>query len=61
MGIPIDRGKAFTAFDRGSDLVGIVDEALVRRYMPDMNPLEQSLAIDFGDEPIRKVRVVGRR
>jgi predicted permease len=59
MGIPIDRGKAFTAFDRGSDLVGIVDEALVRRYMRNMNPLEQSLAIDFGDEPIRIVRVVG--
>src|SRR5262249_3299382 len=59
MGIPIDRGKAFTAFDRGADLVGIVDEALARRYMQDMNPLEQSLAIDFGDEPVRIVRVVG--
>lgn len=61
MGIPIRRGRQFETFDRTeSGRVGIVDEALAQRFMAGMDPLDQTLRIQFGDgQPDRLVKVVG--
>ncbi len=60
MGIPVRRGRPFGSFDRtDSERVGIIDEALARRFMPGMDPIDQTVFIEFGDGPARAVKVVG--
>ena len=50
MGIPILRGRGFTAEDRTSGpSVVIVNESLVRRYFADEDPIGNSLAIHSGN------------
>jgi putative ABC transport system permease protein len=45
-GIPLKRGRGLTEQDReGSLPVAIVNEAFVRRYLPNLDPLAQRLAI----------------
>jgi putative ABC transport system permease protein len=40
MGIPVQRGRLFDSADReGAPLVGVVNEAMVRRYFPDEDPI----------------------
>jgi putative ABC transport system permease protein len=40
MGIPLRAGRALTAADReGAPLVGVVNEAMVRRYFPSSDPI----------------------
>jgi putative ABC transport system permease protein len=58
MGIPLLRGREFTAADnREARLVAIVNEALVRKYLADRNPLDQELFLHDKDYWI--VGVVG--
>jgi putative ABC transport system permease protein len=58
MGIPLLRGREFTAADtREARLVAIVNEALVRKYLANRNPLEQELFLHDKDYWI--VGVVG--
>ncbi|HKD91493.1 MAG TPA: ADOP family duplicated permease, partial [Terriglobales bacterium] len=55
MGIALLRGREFTSADNAqSPLVVIVNEALVRRYLPDRNPLDQVLILHE-----KKYRVIG--
>lgn len=62
LGIPLLAGRDFSRAD-GADApaVAIVNEALVRRHFPDVDPLRQALRLDYGDdaEPIPIVGVVG--
>ena len=48
MGIPLVRGRAFTARDtKGSTPVAIVDESLARRLFPGEDPLGRRIAFEF--------------
>jgi putative ABC transport system permease protein len=48
MGIPLRNGRDFGAGDRlGSRLVAIVNEAFVRRYLPETQPIGQSVRLAF--------------
>jgi predicted permease len=48
MGIPLRNGRDFGAGDRlGSRLVAIVNEAFVRRYLPGVQPIGQSVRLGF--------------
>jgi putative ABC transport system permease protein len=47
-GIPLARGRAFTERDReGAQPVVIVNEAFVRRFLPEVDPLAQRLAMEW--------------
>jgi putative ABC transport system permease protein len=61
LGIPLTRGRTFTAQDTDkAPLVAIVDEAFVKRYFPDQDPIGQGLDIGNGtDGYFRIVGVVG--
>lgn len=54
-GIPLLRGRAFTAGDTGdvSD-VCLIDEAFARRWFPGEDPLGQQLTYAFSDDPAPK-------
>lgn len=55
MGIPLLLGRSFTEADNAQGpLVAIVNEALVRKYLPDPNPLDQQLIVNE-----KKYRIVG--
>lgn len=55
MGIRLLSGRTFTVADNADrPLVAIVNEALVRKYLPDRNPLDQDLI-----ENEKKYRIVG--
>jgi len=55
LGIPLLLGRRFTDADNAQGpLVAIVNEALVRKYMPDRNPLDQQLIVNE-----KKYRIVG--
>jgi putative ABC transport system permease protein len=46
-GIPVQRGRAFTEHDHASaPRVAIVNDAFVRRYLADVDPLQQRLVIE---------------
>ena len=58
MGIRLVRGRAFTSADNApAPLVAAINEALVRKYLPDRNPLDQ--VIFLHDRDYRIVGVVG--
>ncbi|MEZ5316181.1 MAG: ABC transporter permease [Vicinamibacterales bacterium] len=61
MGIPLRRGRTFTARDSGtSQQVAVVDEAFVRRHFPDEDPIGHGLDIGNGvDGDFTIVGVVG--
>jgi putative ABC transport system permease protein len=51
MGIPLVRGRAFTARDTSASTpVAIVDESLVRRLFPGEDPLGRRIAFEFRGE-----------
>src|SRR5262249_26839624 len=57
IGVPVTRGRGFTRADRdGAPEVCIVNETFVRRYLPDVDPLQQRLVFDR--DPIQIVGVV---
>lgn len=47
MGIPLQKGRAFTAADRSEGSVVIVDERLAEMFWPGQDPLGQNLAFEF--------------
>ena len=59
MGIPVLRGRTFTARDReGTPEVVIIDDAAARKYWPNQNPVGKRL--DFGDRKgLEIIGVVG--
>jgi predicted permease len=60
MQIPIRAGRNFRATDReGQPLVAIVNEAFVRQYLPDQNPLGSRIDWTRRDEPHKWMTIVG--
>jgi putative ABC transport system permease protein len=58
MGIPLLSGRDFNDRDRvGSPLVGIVNEAFTRRYLPGQQPIGQTLRV--GSESAPRYEIVG--
>ncbi|HEV2853309.1 MAG TPA: ABC transporter permease [Thermoanaerobaculia bacterium] len=56
LGIPLRRGRSFTAGDREGTLkVALVNEAFVRRYWPNQNPIGKRLSEDGPEGPWRTV------
>jgi len=56
LGIPLLKGRAFTAADNPTaPFVALVNEAFVRRFFPDRDPVGQQISIDAG-LPGREVR-----
>jgi putative ABC transport system permease protein len=52
MGIPLKRGRGFTAADRdGTDVVAIVSESMAAKYWPGEDPIGRRLRIRYG--PLR--------
>jgi putative ABC transport system permease protein len=50
MGIPLSKGRDFSDRDTGdAPRVGIVNEAMARRYWPDEDPIGKRLKIEEGD------------
>ncbi len=62
LGIPLLAGRDFTRADSAdAQIVAIVNEAVVRRHFPDVDPLTKALRLDTSEEgePIAIVGVVG--
>jgi putative ABC transport system permease protein len=60
MKIPVLQGRAFTRADtKDSPLVVMINEAFVRKYFPDRNPIGQQVMIDRGDGKAPACEVVG--
>jgi predicted permease len=58
MGIPLRSGRDFDDRDRvGSPPVAVVNEAFVRRYLPDRQPIGQALRVETDDA--RRFEIVG--
>jgi putative ABC transport system permease protein len=58
MGIRLTRGRSFdTRDDRDASLVSVVNEAFVRTFFPDEDPLGKRFVADFGDP--RTLEIVG--
>jgi putative ABC transport system permease protein len=58
MGVPIERGRAFTDRDApGAAMVALVDEAFARRYFAGVDPIGQ--AIDIGNGTDGFLEIVG--
>ncbi|MDQ6829626.1 MAG: ABC transporter permease [Gemmatimonadota bacterium] len=56
LGIPVRRGRSFTATDRaGAPLVALVSESLVRRYWPGGSPIGSRIRIGERSAPWREV------
>ena len=49
MGIPVIAGRGFADSDRNSEPVALVNEALVRKFFKDMNPIGARVKPGFGD------------
>jgi predicted permease len=57
MGVPLKRGRFFTAHDdERSPLVGVIDEVFAKKYFPDQDPIGKHIMLN-GDE--KKIEVVG--
>ena len=60
LGIPLLRGRFFTAQDNEhTPLVVVVDEVFARKYFPDQNPVGKRIHIDRFDRPAEIVGMVG--
>jgi predicted permease len=58
MGVPLRRGRVFSTADAaGAPAVAIVNEAIVRRYFPDIDPVGQQ--IELGDGIANPKTIVG--
>ncbi|HEX7515891.1 MAG TPA: ABC transporter permease, partial [Chthoniobacterales bacterium] len=60
MKTPVLQGRAFTRTDtRDSPLVVMINEAFVRKFFPDRNPIGQQVMIDRGEDKAPPCEVVG--
>jgi len=60
IGIPLRRGRTFTAHDRaGAPLVAVIDEALAHRYFPGEDPIGKPIGSGGAEHPARIIGVVG--
>ena len=60
MGIPILAGRALSANDTaGAQPVGVANHALVRKYLPGVNPIGQQIVLDQSSGFVQPVTIVG--
>jgi predicted permease len=60
MGIPLQRGRFFTAQDNeNAPLVAVVDDVFARKFFPNQDPLGKRIHINDGDRQVEIVGVVG--
>jgi predicted permease len=60
MGIPLVRGRVFDDRDRAdAPLSGVVNQAMVRKFFPDEDPIGRRIAIDRGTNFLRRLTIVG--
>jgi predicted permease len=60
MGIPLTRGRDFTAADRdGAEPVVIISQALAKQSFPDRDPIGQRLQCGLDEATMRWMRIVG--
>jgi len=60
MGIPLKRGRFFTAQDdEHSPVVGVIDDVFARKYFPNQDAIGKRLNLDDFSAPIEIVGVVG--
>lgn len=60
MSIPILIGREFTAQDTASSIpVAVVNQALVRKFFPNTNPIGKRFFRGLGDKPTRLIEIIG--
>jgi len=60
MGIPLKRGRFFTAQDNEySPLVAVIDESFAEKYFPNEDPIGKGIVDEFLGKPAEIVGVVG--
>ena len=59
LGVPLIRGRAFTAHDEGAPSVAIVNEAAVRRFWLGQNPIGKKVWVGRLPQPVEVVGVLG--
>jgi predicted permease len=60
MGIPLERGRFFTAQDNEySPLVTVIDESFAEKYFPHEDPIGKSIVDEFVGKPAEIIGVVG--
>jgi predicted permease len=60
MGIPLERGRFFTAQDNEySPLVTVIDESFAEKYFPHEDPIGKSIVDEFIGKPAEIIGVVG--
>jgi putative ABC transport system permease protein len=50
LGVPIVKGRAFNDGDIGGQPVTMVNEAMVKKFFPDRNPIGERLKLGFGND-----------
>ena len=59
LGVKVIEGRVFTDADRpGGELVTVINEAVAKKYFPDVNPIGRRIQTGFGDRWERIVGVV---
>jgi putative ABC transport system permease protein len=59
LGVKVIEGRGFTDADRpGGELVTVINEAVAKKYFPDVNPIGRRIQTGFGDRWERIVGVV---
>jgi predicted permease len=60
LGIPLQRGRAFTADDRvGTPWVAVVNDTLARTYFPNADPLGKRIDLGTAEDELPVVEIVG--
>jgi MacB-like periplasmic core domain len=60
LGIPIVRGRPFDDRDRaGTPFSAIVNQALLRKFFPNGDPIGHRIAVDRGTDFLRRMTIVG--
>jgi predicted permease len=60
MGVPLKRGRFFTAHDNEkSPFVGVIDEVFAKKYFPDKDPIGKRIILNDGNRKMEIVGVVG--
>src|SRR6185437_1999609 len=60
MGIPLRRGRFFTAQDRkGAESVAVIDGVMAQQAFPGQDPIGKHLWIGIAPDPVKVIGIVG--